>query len=240
MWWWILTRLTIIITSQYVLWCTQSCPTLWDPMDCSPPGFSVHGDSPGNNTGVGCCVLLQGIFPTQGSNPGLPHCRWILYHLSHQGSPLGFQYSYTGVSSLSFLQGNFPTQESNQGLLHCRWIQCQLSYQGMPIKSLYYTSETNITLCQLFLNIFSIYFLNNCFSIHDTVNGEPKDSSKQTNSQVVKRKWFSFTSVCGHHYTITLAIEKRSLKTSDSGFEIKAWVWAPTLVPSLTVTLAKE
>ena len=49
------------------------------PMDYSPPGSSVHGDSPGKNTGVGCCTLLQGIFPTQGSNPGLPHCRQILY-----------------------------------------------------------------------------------------------------------------------------------------------------------------
>ena len=56
-------------------------------MDCSLPGASVHGDSPGKNTGVGCHALLQGIFPTQGSNPGLPHCRWILYQLSHQGSP---------------------------------------------------------------------------------------------------------------------------------------------------------
>ena len=54
-------------------------------MDCSPPGSSVHGDSPGKNTGVGCHDLLQGIFPTEGSNPGLPHCRWILYHLSHHG-----------------------------------------------------------------------------------------------------------------------------------------------------------
>ena len=36
-------------------------------MDCSPPGSSVHGDSPGKNTGVGCHVLLQGIFPTQGA-----------------------------------------------------------------------------------------------------------------------------------------------------------------------------
>ena len=66
---------------------TQSCPTLGDPMDCSPPGFSVHGDSPGKNTGVGCHALLQRIFPTQGLNPGLPHCRQILYHRSHQGSP---------------------------------------------------------------------------------------------------------------------------------------------------------
>ena len=44
-------------------------------------------DSPGKNTGVGCHALFQGIFPTQGSNPDLPHCRQILNHLSHQGSP---------------------------------------------------------------------------------------------------------------------------------------------------------
>ena len=62
------------------------CPILWDPMDCNPPVSSVHGDSPGKNTAVGCHALLQGIFPTQGSNPGLPHCRRILYHLSHEGS----------------------------------------------------------------------------------------------------------------------------------------------------------
>ena len=62
---------------------TQSCPTLWDPIDCSLPGSSVHGI----HTGVGSHSLLQGIFPTQGLNPGLPHCGQILYHLSHQGSP---------------------------------------------------------------------------------------------------------------------------------------------------------
>ena len=66
---------------------TQSCLTLREPIDCSPPGSSVHGDSPGQSTGVGCHALLQGIFPTQGSNLGLLHCRWILYHLSHQESP---------------------------------------------------------------------------------------------------------------------------------------------------------
>ena len=53
---------------------TQLCLTLCDPMDCSPPGSSVHEDSPGKNTGVSCHALLQRIFPTQGSNPldGLP------------------------------------------------------------------------------------------------------------------------------------------------------------------------
>ena len=65
----------------------QSCPTLCDPMDRSPPGSSVHGDSPGRNTGVACRALFQGIFPTQESNQGLLHCKQILYHLSHQGSP---------------------------------------------------------------------------------------------------------------------------------------------------------
>ena len=45
---------------------SQLCPTLSDPMDCSPPSSSVHGDSPGRNTRVGCYVILQGIFPTQG------------------------------------------------------------------------------------------------------------------------------------------------------------------------------
>ena len=64
----------------------QICPTLWDPMGCSPPGSSVRLDSPGKNTRVGCHSLLQGIFPTQGSNPSLPHYRQILYCLSHQGS----------------------------------------------------------------------------------------------------------------------------------------------------------
>ena len=44
-------------------------------------------NSPGQNTGVGSLSLLQGVFPTQESNPGLPHCRWILYQLSHKGSP---------------------------------------------------------------------------------------------------------------------------------------------------------
>ena len=65
----------------------QSCLTLCDPTDCSPPGSSVHGDSPGKNTRVGCHALLQGLFPTQGLNPGLPHCRQFLYHLRHQWSP---------------------------------------------------------------------------------------------------------------------------------------------------------
>ena len=52
-----------------------------------PHGLYSPWNSPGQNTGVGSLSLLQGIFPTQGSNPGLPYCRWSLYQLSHKGSP---------------------------------------------------------------------------------------------------------------------------------------------------------
>ena len=89
------------------------------------PGSSVHGDSPGKNTGMGYRALLQGIFPTQGSNPGLVD--------SLPSEPPG-KSKNTGVGSLSLLQGIFPTEESNQGLLHCRRILYQLSYQGSPLK----------------------------------------------------------------------------------------------------------
>ena len=65
----------------------QLCLTLFYPMNCSPSGSSIFWDSPGKNTGVGGHALLQGIFSTQGSNPGIPYCTWILYHLNHQGSP---------------------------------------------------------------------------------------------------------------------------------------------------------
>ena len=62
--------------------------------------LQLHGlyspwNSPGQDTGVGSLPLLQGIFPTQGSNPGLPHCRWILYQLSQKGSLKRAGYIYT-------------------------------------------------------------------------------------------------------------------------------------------------
>ena len=74
----------------------QSCLTLCDSMDCGPPGFSIFQErilewiaisfSRGSSPTRDCHFLLQGIFPTQGSNLGLPHCRQTLYPLSHQGS----------------------------------------------------------------------------------------------------------------------------------------------------------
>ena len=68
---------------------SESHSVVSDPLQ--PHGFS-QWNSPGHNTGVGILSLLQGIFPTQGLKPGLPHCRQILYQLSHKGSPRILEY----------------------------------------------------------------------------------------------------------------------------------------------------
>ena len=69
-----------------IKWVKSLCLTLCDPMDCSLTRFLRPWDFPGKNTGVGCHFLLQEIYPTQVLNPGLPHCRQMLfYRLSHQG-----------------------------------------------------------------------------------------------------------------------------------------------------------
>ena len=105
----------------------QLCPALCNPMYCSLPGSPVHGDSPGKNTGVGCHALLQGIFPTQGLNPGLPHCRWILYCLSHQGSPRILEwvaYPFSGGSS----------GPRNQTRISCTAGRFFTSYHGIAME----------------------------------------------------------------------------------------------------------
>jgi len=82
------------------------------PLRLQPARFLCPWNSPRKNTGVGCHSLLQGIFPTQGSNPGLQHCRQILYHLSHQESPL---LPHSFVSSVKFTN---QLQEGIRGQTH--------------------------------------------------------------------------------------------------------------------------
>ena len=94
----------------------QSCLTL------GPHGLYSPWNFPGQNTGVGSLSLLQGIFPTQGSNPGFPLQADSL-PAEPQGKPKN-----TGVGSLSLLQWVFLTHELDRGLLHCRQILYQLSY----------------------------------------------------------------------------------------------------------------
>ena len=111
-------------------------------------------DFPGNSPRVDCHFLLQGIFPTQGSNPGLLHCRQKLYPLSHFHSlfllhkvkvsdslrphglyptrllcPWDFPGNSTGVDCHFLLQGIFPNQGLNPGLPHCRQTLYHLSHQ---------------------------------------------------------------------------------------------------------------
>ena len=70
----------MIFAKEPVVVYSLNCVQLFcDPMDCRPPGSSVHAIFSGKNIGVDCHFLLQGIFPTQGLNPHLLHCRWIIY-----------------------------------------------------------------------------------------------------------------------------------------------------------------
>ena len=90
-------------------------------MDCSPPGYSVLGDSPGKNTGVGCHVLLQGIFLTEGLNPGLLHRRWILYPLSHRGNPRILEWIACPFSRVSSWPRNWATVSCIAGRFFTSW-----------------------------------------------------------------------------------------------------------------------
>ena len=114
----------------------QSCPTLCNPKDCSPPGSSVLGDSPGKNTEVGCHALLQEIFPTQGLNPGLLHCRWIPYLLSHQGIPKKAECWRTDTFELwswrRLLRVPWTWNRSNQSIL--KEITPKYSLEGLLLK----------------------------------------------------------------------------------------------------------
>ena len=80
----------------------QACPALCDPMDYSQSASSLHDDSPGKNAAVGCHALLQGIFPTQGSNLSLPYCRHSLWS-EPQRSPFN-QYQEAKVTELFLFQ----------------------------------------------------------------------------------------------------------------------------------------
>ena len=104
-------------------------------------------------------IHFSRIFPTQRSNTGLPHCRWILYQLSHQGNPRILE--WVACSSPEHI---FLTQELNWGLWHCRQILYELSYQGIPSPMKF---NLILLLCFLFpfnplyfnfLNVNGLYF----------------------------------------------------------------------------------
>ena len=110
----------------------QLCRTLCNPMEWSPPGSSIHAIYLGKNTGVGCHFLLQGIFLTQGSNPGLHLCRQTLYHLSHQGNPKCLWDDFPG----SPLAKNLPADAGDMGSIPGLGSSCQGATKPMRGKSI--------------------------------------------------------------------------------------------------------
>ena len=94
----------------------QSCPTL-----CNLHGLHSPWNSPGQNTGGGSLSFLQGIFPTQGSNPGFRHCRWILYQLSCKGSLRILEWVAHPVSSGSSRPRNQTRLSCNAGRFFTNW-----------------------------------------------------------------------------------------------------------------------
>ena len=97
----------------------QSCPN-----SLRPHGLYHPWNSPGQNLGVGSLSLLQGIFPTKGSNPGVPNCRRSVYQLSHKGSP-----KILGWVAYPFSSGSSQPRNQPGVYLHWRQILYQLSYQ---------------------------------------------------------------------------------------------------------------
>ena len=115
---------------------SQSFSRVCDPMDCSRPGSSDHEAFLGKNTGVGCHALLQGIFSIQGLNPGLPHCRQILYHLSHQGMGILSCWYTLKIKARSLsLEGNDLSfkMAQNFSLFMCQGPGFSLSMAGLSL-----------------------------------------------------------------------------------------------------------
>ena len=127
----------VSIFSNFLFWpslvclVTQLCPTLCDHMDRSPPGSSVHGDSPGKNAGVGChCPPSRGSSQPQGSNPGLLHSKGILYpseppgYNPIKGALLSFSekglWVFPLIEVLLLISGDFIHQLVESFTFHCQ------------------------------------------------------------------------------------------------------------------------
>ena len=113
---------------------------------------TLCGNSPGQNTGVDSLSLLQGIFPTQGSNRGLLHCRGILYQLSHKESPRILKWVAYPFSSRSS-QPNYQSWRTCL-MFSTFWLGC-LAFLFLSCMSCLYILEIKPLSVTLFANIFS-------------------------------------------------------------------------------------
>ena len=113
----------------------QLCLTLCDSMDYTVHGIYSSWNSPGQNTRVGSLSLLQGIYPTQGSNPGFLHCRQILYQLSHKGRPRILEWVAYPFSSGSSSPRNRTRISCIAGEFFTNWsIREALNVENFPQK----------------------------------------------------------------------------------------------------------
>ena len=138
--------------------CSVVADSLW------PHGLYSPWNSPGQNTGVGSLSLLQGIFPTQELKPGLPHCRWILYQLSHKGSPRILEWVVYPFSSRSSWPKNWTGVFCTAGRFSINWAIREalslVSYlQIWGLNPLSVTSFANISLNMwvIFLFLFIVF-----------------------------------------------------------------------------------
>ena len=129
----------IEIICQETVWSCESCSVVSDSLQ--PHGLYSPWNPPGQNTGGGSLSLPQGIFPTQGSNPGLWHCRHILYQLSHQGSPKILEWVAYPFSSRSSQPRNWTRVSCIAGGFFTNWAMREASstyyiYIGVQFSSI--------------------------------------------------------------------------------------------------------
>ena len=98
-----------------------------------PCGLYSPWNSPGQNTGMGSLSLLQGIIPTQGSNPGLPHCRQVLYQLHHHRSPRNLEWVAYLFSRRSSQSRNPTGVSCNAGRFFTNWAVREVHFWSMDI-----------------------------------------------------------------------------------------------------------
>ena len=133
---------------------SQSYLTLCGPMDCNLPGSSVHGDSPGKNTGVGCHAFLRESSQPRDRNQG--SCIAGRFFTSWTTKEAQEYWSELPILS----SRDLPNLGIEQGLLHCRWVLYQLSYQGRPFLSTENVSRILYSrrICIIFFPSFDWYF----------------------------------------------------------------------------------
>ena len=139
----------------------QSCLTL-----TGPHGLYSPWNFPGQNTGVGSLSFLQGIFPAQGSNPGLLRCRQILYQLSHKGSPRILEWVVYPFSSGSSQSRNQTGASCIAGRFYTNWAIRKWMNDSLYNKELVrtmYAVQKVMRTCRRWLKIFNLSFFLTLF-----------------------------------------------------------------------------